>query len=139
MNDSNPIVENPVSCMTPPSVDTFDIIDTKDVDVDMGPPPAMEDSTLDVSSSPNNCLMNEPVNDVESSVLSISEHETVEPIEPKSTPSPSNLPLLNEDSVDDGEEDCSCTTTGSRSPTPIQFEMTPKGKVKVISDKESFL
>ena len=41
---------------------------------------------------------------------------------------------------EDEEEDCSCTTTGSNSncPTPVHFEITPKG-VKVISDKESFL
>ena len=40
--------------------------------------------------------------------------------------------------IEDESEDCSCTTTGSRSPTPVQFEITPKG-VKVISDRESFL
>ena len=45
-----------------------------------------------------------------------------------------------EDDDDEEEEDCSCTTTGSNSncPTPVHFEITPKG-VKVISDKESFL
>ena len=45
-----------------------------------------------------------------------------------------------EDDDEEEEEDCSCTTTGSNSncPTPVHFEITPKG-VKVISDKESFL
>ena len=47
-----------------------------------------------------------------------------------------NLACVNED--DNDTEDCSCTTTGSRSPTPVHFEITAKG-VKVISDRESFL
>ena len=130
------IVENP--CMTPPSVDTFDIIDTTDVDTEIGS--VNEDGILNVSSSPIN-LVNEISDQVESSSVlcnddSFSKHETDKP---KRTPSPCNLPPLNEDNDDvDEEEDCSCTTTGSRSPTPVQFEITPKG-VKVISDKESFL
>ena len=131
------IVENP--CMTPPSVDTFDIIDTTDVDTEIGS--VNEDGILNVSSSPIN-LVNEISDQVErSSVLlcnddSFSKHETDKP---KRTPSPCNLPPLNEDNDDvDEEEDCSCTTTGSRSPTPVQFEITPKG-VKVISDTESCL
>ena len=126
------IVENP--CMTPPSVDTFDIIDTTDVDTEIGS--VNEDGILNVSSSPIN-LVNEISDQVESSNNdSFSKHETDKP---KRTPSPCNLPPLNEDNDDvDEEEDCSCTTTGSRSPTPVQFEITPKG-VKVISDKESFL
>ena len=47
---------------------------------------------------------------------------------------------IEDEDEEEEEEDCSCTTTGSNSncPTPVHFEITPKG-VKVISDKESFL
>ena len=56
-------------------------------------------------------------------------------------PDPNLLPV---EDVDD-EEDCSCTTTGTSqsdpgsAATPVHFEITPKGQVKVISEKESFL
>ena len=115
------VANNPVSpCMSPPpSVEPFDIIDAKEMDL------ATDENERATQLAPN---------EIETPVETMEEmHETVAP---KCSPSPCNLPPLNED--DDEEEDCSCTTTGSRSPTPVQFEITPKG-VKVISDKESFL
>ena len=123
------VVSSPVPpCMSPPpSVEPFDIIDAKEMD-----------SVADE----NECALKEPIppptqvatNEIETPIEPNEEmHETVVP---KCSPSPCNLPPLNED--EDEEDDCSCTTTGSRSPTPVQFEITPKG-VKVISDKESFL
>ena len=134
MSEQVNVVEKPVSpCMTPPpSVEPFDIIDAKEMDLVMD-----ETDTKDDNEGPNESL-NSPTplvtNEIETAVENSQEmHATVVP---KCSPSPCNLPPLNED--EDEEEDCSCTTTGSRSPTPVQFEITPKG-VKVISDKESFL
>ena len=48
-----------------------------------------------------------------------------------------------DDDVDGGGESCSCTTTGTRSPSEVHpavhFEITKAGKINVISEKESFL
>lgn len=116
------------------SSDTFDIIDSKDLEhLNIVSKDTVEnddaktnavDNAKNASSSTNTPLSG-AAGDID-----IASIDTCKPCQ-----SPCNLSRVNED---EEEEDCSCTTTGSRSPTPVHFEITARG-VKVISDRESFL
>jgi len=116
------------------SSDTFDIIDSKDlehitiVSKDTVENDDAKTTAVDIAknaSSSTNTPLSGAAGDID-----IASIDTCKPCQ-----SPCNLSRVNED---EEEEDCSCTTTGSRSPTPVHFEITARG-VKVISDRESFL
>ena len=78
----------------------------------------------------------------------IEEEDIPETIEAKveTNPEPEGVVDIDDGGDDDdgeGGDDCSCTTTGTRSPSEIHpavhFEITKAGKINVISEKESFL
>lgn len=109
------------SCMTssPPTIETFHVVDSNEIEpidhvdeVPLPPPPVEE--VAPVKEAPAEETVSVPTVTV-----------------PVEAPAPASV-------IPDEDEDCSCASTGSRSPTPVHFEITPKG-VKVISDKESFL
>lgn len=111
------------SCMTssPPTIETFHVVDSNEIEpidhVDEVPPPLPPPPVEEVA----------PVKEAPAEET-VSVPTVTVPVE---APAPASV-------IPDEDEDCSCASTGSRSPTPVHFEITPKG-VKVISDKESFL
>ena len=124
--------EKELCCMetssSPPVAETFDIIESNDVDA------ATNEVLAPDAEMPIDVSLAENLNVVDK----IDQDQVVaSPPSPKATKDEPSCPVIAPANEED-EEDCSCTTTGSRSPTPVHFEITPKG-VKVISDKESFL
>ena len=114
------------------SSDTFDIIDSKDLEhLNI-----VSKDTVENDDANTNAVDNAKNASSSTSTpgaagdMDISSIDTCKPCQ-----SPCNLSRVNED---EEEEDCSCTTTGSRSPTPVHFEITARGG-KAISDRESFL
>lgn len=100
-------------------------------------------ATLDVQDN-SSCMTSSPPTIETFHVIDSNEIEPIDgsgdEVPPPPAPAEENIPVEAPMAAGNPEEDddYSCTSTGSRSPTPVHFEITPKG-VKVISDKESFL